>query len=175
MRKTMISLAVLASLWSSHVRADNFTVEDLYGTWTGTWFVDEMFDQNGDPVGQPPYDPVDLLFVLHAFNEVLEEYGWVFPDTPIGNPGRVVLMEVDGADVLMKVEYDPLAPLSTITGVLSGAGAMLSGDYDDFVPPAPGFVGLLGPFEATLVPEPATLLPLVLVGSAGMALLRRRG
>ncbi len=172
-RRLTVCLAVLVGLWGTQVRAENFTIEDLYGSWTGTWSVYEMFDANGDPCGTPPYDPIDLLFVLHEYNEVVEEYGWVFPDSPFSNPGRVVFMEVVGADVRMDVEYFPWLPLvlSTITGVLNDGGLSLSGDYDDFLPPPTGFVSLQGPFEVTLVPEPATLLPLML---AGLIFLRRR-
>ena len=40
-------------------------IEQLYGRWEGTWYVDEQFDENG-PYGSPPYPSERLAFDLHA-------------------------------------------------------------------------------------------------------------
>lgn len=152
----LIAVGTAALLASAPMtaRAD---ITDLYGLWEGTWFVDEKFDWQGNPVGQPPYDPVLLYFEIHEFDAQQGSFGTVsFDNCPGCIPSASILdIQLDESDqVVMDIEYlaNPL-----LTAVATGLfqNGVITGDYDEVVPPPFDYVSFRGPFQIQKLPSHA--------------------
>jgi len=143
------------------------TIDNLFGSWEGTWYVDEQFDQFGNPFGTPPYAPEPILFQLHDWTG--SSYGEVsFSDSAL--TGSVISLAINLENVVtMSVFSEEADGTAEVVGILDGDS--ITGDYDDQVPAPPGYISWRGPFSVSLVPEPTTL-SLLLLG--GLVALRRR-
>lgn len=153
------------------------TLEDLYGRWSGTWFVDEWFYA---PTGQPIADaaPVNATFdlTLHAFDG--SNFGQIalYANLDIVDRGTVEAVMVTGNAVSIAIAYPDLMlgyPSATMTGTL--VGHAIGGDFADELVPIVGLIGWRGPFVMTAegtspVPEPASSALLL----AGLALVAAR-
>ncbi len=142
------------------------TIDDLFGSWEGTWYVNEQFDQFGNPFGTPPYTPEPISFLLHDWTG--SSYGEVSFSSVVG--GSVLSLAIDPENVVtMSVFYEEVGGTADVVGILDGDS--ITGDYDEQAPEPPGYISWRGPFSVSLVPEPTTL-SLLLLG--GLAALKRR-
>ncbi len=164
---TKLTIIVVAVLFApTSVPAQ--TIEDLYGTWSGTWFIDEKYDQWGNPVGTPPYEPIPIDFLWHAWNGSI--YGEVTFPSGGSIPGNAMTLAIDPSSVVTSdVYYDLAGAWSNLTGVLDDD--TITGDFDDEFPALPGWWHYRGPVSVTRTPEPHSLA-LLLFG--GLILMRRR-
>lgn len=151
---------------------------DLYGHWTGTWFVDEWFDApTGQPIPNPPLEDVGVDLVLHAFDG--EDYGelTLYSNLAIINTGIVSSLSIDGSQtVSILIDYPALGlgyPAGGITGQWSGH--TIVGDFDEFQVPVQNLIGFRGPLLISAVPEPgAWALWMAGLGAVAAAGARRR-
>ncbi|MFH1417674.1 MAG: hypothetical protein ABII12_05230 [Planctomycetota bacterium] len=148
------AMALLVAFGSAGARAE--TIDDLYGLWAGTWYVDEQFDEYGDPVGTPPYEPEPIEVLLYEWNGTA--YGEVvFPGCPGWClEGTVISLGIDQNNVVtMGVLYEEAGSWADAIGTL--VGNTITGDYDEEFPALPGWIHWRGPFSVSLVPEPHSL------------------
>jgi len=132
--------------------------ELVYGRWTGTWFVDEQRNEWGQLVGHPPYPPVAFSLTLFPFDPIRERYGFVGFVEELYPWGDVRTLSVQDGLVSLTIDYSAYCSIppdpryyALITG--SADGNVMTGDYDEPVPAAPGWISFLGPFELTRIPE----------------------
>ncbi len=174
--KTIFALAVVLSI-PTGVFAD---VWELYGDWTGTWYVDEKFDVNGNPSGTPPYPIETFSLHLNAYDAMNDRYGYI-TFGGIYPAGDVRSLSLIGSDVSLSIDYSPYASIPAdptyyawITGTFyPGFGATIVGDFDESNPAPPGWISFRGPCELLEVPEPASLCLLGLGGLAACISRRR--
>lgn len=129
-------------------------VSDLFGTWNGTWFVDEVQDEFNPPI--PLAFPVDVQLDIGPFDSTKGNYGTILFDT--ATPGVISSISVVGKNVEMRIDY-PWANYEvygTVTGVLTEN--TIVGDFDEM--PAAGYATGKGALEITkILTVPVTTLP----------------
>lgn len=135
----LVGLAGVLGL-APEARAD--PLDPLYGTWTGTWFVEQMFTSAG-PLGSPPYPPAPVVFRLHAFGVGGEAYGTLEVGGAIG--GIVTALSLQGSELAATVTY-PTVPGPNNTGILTAAWfpGSISGRLDEPTNPPPGWTSWRG-------------------------------
>ena len=139
------------------------SVADLFGTWKGTWFVDESFYGNA-PITTYPHAVLQLD--IHPFDPVAENFGDVFVQSAL--TGHISSLGVNGNNVEIQVFYPPIGndAVGHITGTL--LGSTITGKFDE--DPVGGWITWKGPLQITLVPEPSTYgMMLAGLGLIGMA------
>ncbi len=147
-------------------------VSDLFGTWNGTWNVDEKF--NGLTPLSPPFAPATVQLNIGAFDPIAGNYGTVFVESALS--GVISAISVTGNDVQLSIDY-PAANFETsgtIIGILSGNNIL--GDFDEV--PAARWITWKGPIDITktVVPIPgaAWLFISSLLGLVSVSKVRRR-
>lgn len=175
--KSVLTLTLCVLLGVPAVAGASMT--DLYGLWTGTWYVDQKIDSKGKPFGKPPFSSVDVELSLVPYDSAKSSYGILsYGGLPAGD---VVALALNGTNVSITVNYAPYCGgtfpndptyYALITGSLSGG--KITGNYDEATPP-PGWIGWRGPCEMTYyqgkIPEPATIC---LAAMGALLLVRRR-
>jgi len=107
-------------------------VSDLFGTWDGTWFVDEIYDELSPT---PPIAfEVDAQFNIVPFTG--SNYGTILLDTT--TPGVISSITVVGDNVEMLIDYPATnyEAYGVVTGILTGN--TIVGDFDEV--PTEGWV-----------------------------------
>jgi hypothetical protein len=121
----------------------------VYGTWEGTWYVDETV-----PYDYPSYhQDRDVTFIIHEFDPIEMNYEDVYVSGGIDAVIASILL--DGSNLELTVWYpsvdSTLIERSFLSGVINDGSFV--GDYDT-TNPAPGYSGFMGRLEMDLV-EPA--------------------
>lgn len=120
-------------------------VSDLFGTWNGTWFVDEIHDELNPPT--PIAFQVDVQFNIGPFNPIAGNYGTILLDT--ATPGVISSITIVGNNVELLIDY-PWAnfePSGMVTGILKGTAIV--GDFDEV--PTAGWVTGKGALEISKI------------------------
>jgi hypothetical protein len=128
-------------------------ISDLFGTWNGTWSVDEQFFGPSNPLS-PPFPVAAVQFNIGPV-DTSGYYGTLFVDNAVS--GVISFIEVTGNNVNITIDYPTLglSDLGFVTGVLTGNTIL--GDFDEI--PTQGFVTWKGSLEMTkaVVPVPAAV------------------
>jgi hypothetical protein len=145
-------------------------VSDFFGTWNGTWNVDEKY--NGLTPLTPPFDPATVQLNIGEFDSIEGNYGTVFVESALS--GVISSISVTGNDVQLSIDY-PAANFETsgtIIGVISGNKIL--GNFDEI--PAAGWTAWKGPIDIskTVVPVPGAVWLFVssLIGLASVTKLK---
>lgn len=155
-------------------------IDDLYGTWNGTWTVEQTIDCSGAPGHDLPNAPLDVRVDIGPLDPLTNVYGTVTYTSNVSTSGDVVGLLIEGQTVTITICYsaytsipDDPAYYAHITGTLDAD--TLTGRYDEANPAPPGWTAWFGTCELTLTPasspDPSTVC---LTGTGLLWMLRRR-